>query len=686
MKKFLTLITFLLFLSGQVFAQIDRPVTWDVKLSNEKPNIGDQIDLIISADIQEEWYLYSSDFDPALGPVVTSLKLAPSTNYELVGKLKPMHPKKKHDDVWDGDITYFTSHGEFKQTIKVKGESFALKGTIDAQSCNDKLGRCVQVGQDFTINIQTKVSLKKASAIQIDSVSNPKDAVSQNNTPTIPDTNTVIANTQITEPATSDMPVAETGLITFMLIAFGAGLVALLTPCVFPMIPMTVSYFTKVGKTRGEGVRLALLYGFSIVFIYTVIGFIVAKLAGAEVANWLSTHWIPNLLFFVIFILFALSFLGMFDIVLPNSWINKADIQADRGGYIGVFFMALTLVLVSFSCTGPIVGSLLVKAANGEVLRPVAGMFAFSLAFSIPFTLFAIFPSWLNSIPRSGGWLNTVKVSLGFIELALAFKFLSQADLAYHWGLLNRDTFLIIHTVVFTIFGFYLLGVVKLEKDPESSGISVIRLLLSTLVLIASLYLFTGLLGNPLKALSGYLPPANTEHWTTGSASKDGQLGNQCETPRFGDKLKMAKGIEGYFDYKQALACAKKLNKPLFIDFTGHGCANCRRMEENVFSDERVLKMFDEDYVVVSLYVDDKTELPQSEWYTSSYDSKQKSTIGDQNADLQISKFNVNAQPYYVVLDPNTEKPLTKENMAFELDSAIFLKFLKSGISAFSSK
>ena len=478
-------------------------------------------------------------------------------------------------------------------------------------------------------------------------------------------------------------------LFTFFLVALVAGLAALLTPCVFPMIPMTVTFFSSSSAGRGEAIRKAAVYGLSIVVIYVVIGVVVSVLFGPAFANWLSTHWLPNVFFFAIFVLFGLSFLGLFEITLPSSLVNRVDQQSDKGGYYGVFFMAFTLVLVSFSCTGPLVGSVLVESAGGQFTKPILGMLGFSVAFAVPFALFAAFPQWLSSLPKSGGWLNSVKVVLGFLELALAFKFLSVADQVYHWGLLDREIYLAIWIVIFSLMGFYLLGKIRLPHDSPLESVSVPRLLLAILTFSFVVYLIPGLVGAPLKALAGYLPPMHThdfnvprllaEQGTTasGPATLVGSEDGACEAPKYADRLHLPHGIQGYFDYEQALACAQAQNKPLFIDFTGHGCVNCREMEANVWSDPAVLRRLKQDYVVVALYVDEKEELPETEWYTSEYDGKVKKSIGQQNADLQITRFNNNAQPYYVLL--NNEGELLMQPQAYDLNVQNFVDFLDEG-------
>jgi thiol:disulfide interchange protein DsbD len=486
-------------------------------------------------------------------------------------------------------------------------------------------------------------------------------------------------------PAVSDNE--PYSLAGFMFLAFLAGLAALLTPCVFPMIPMTVTFFTRHSASRSQGITKALVYGVSIIVLYVLIGTVVSLINGPAFANFVSTHWLPNLLFFFIFILFGLSFLGLFDINIPGSVITKVDAQADKGGYIGVFFMAFTIVLVSFSCTGPLVGSILVESAGGKVIKPVAGMFAFSLAFALPFSLFAIFPQWLSSLPKSGGWLNSVKVVLGFLELALALKFLSIADQVYHWGILDREVFLAFWIVIFSLIGFYLLGKIKLASDPDTTKVSVPRTILAILTFTFVVYLLPGMFGAPLKSLAGYLPPQTTQDFDLNRASAGLFVANEqkiTEKPKYSEFLKLPHGLTGFFDYKQGLEYAKKVNKPIFIDFTGHGCVNCREMEARVWSDPQVLRTLANDYVVIALYVDDKYELPKEDWYTSTYDNKVKRTIGAQNADFQITNFNNNAQPFYVLLNHDGEKLI--EPKAYDLNADKFQDFLQEGVAQFKQR
>ena len=462
----------------------------------------------------------------------------------------------------------------------------------------------------------------------------------------------------------------DTSLLLFAIFAFAAGFVSIITPCVFPMVPMTVSFFSNSSSSKRESVRKAIIYGLSIVAIYTLIGVVIAATIGEEFAHFISTHWIPNLIFTIIFIVFALSFFGLFEITLPNKFINKVDKQSDQGGLIGIFFMAFTIVLVSFSCTGPIVSTILLSAAGGQIIKPVIGMLAYSSAFALPFTLFALFPNWLKSLPKSGGWLNTVKVSLGFIELGLAIKFLSIADQVEHWNILNRNTFLLIWIIILFTLGLYLLGIVKLsEHDRGPVGWS--RRILAILSIIFAGYLATGVAGNSLRHLSGYLPPMEDYTMDTDKI---------CGTPKYNDFLHLPLELQGYFDYREAVACAKEQGKPLFIDFTGHGCVNCREVERNVWSDPEVLKRLREDFVIVSLYTDDKTELPENDWYKSKRDNKIKKTIGAQNNDFQNERFDYVGQPLYIIIDPNTEMELT-QHVTYERNVDAYIDFLDEGKS-----
>ena len=482
-----------------------------------------------------------------------------------------------------------------------------------------------------------------------------------------------------------EKPEEEKSLLSFFLIALGVGLATCLTPCVYPLIPMTVSFFIK----QKNGVGKAFLYGASIIGIYVLFGTVIAATLGQAAPNFISTHWIPNLLFFAVFIIFGLSFLGLFEIQLPSKFVNNVDAQSDRGGLIGIFFMAFTLALVSFSCTGPFVGTLLGLGASGKFTKPIIGMFGFGLGLASPFVLLALSPELLKKIPKSGGWMNTIKVFFGFLELALALKFFSTVDQTYHWRILDREIFLAIWIAVFTLMGFHLLGKFQMPHDDKVERLGVPRLMVALAVFSFVVYLLPGLFGAPLKAMSGLLPPTETQDFVLSASSGQSSENKNPDFPKsvkYGSFLKLPHGIQGFFDYNEAVEYAKKVNKPLFIDFTGHGCVNCRKMEASVWIDPEVLKRLKNDYVVVALYVDDKTELPKNEWFLSKDDGLEKTTLGDQNLDFEITKFNANAQPYYCLVNPNgNPKPMLKPR-AFDQDVKAFTEFLDAGKAKFLGK
>ncbi len=671
MKKNILLVILLFSGFSQLNAQILNPAKWGYETSVKKAKTGDEIELIFKATIDKDWYLYSTEFTCDDGPIKTTFNLVPHPSYQLIGNVVPVNPIDKHDEIFDCDLKIFKKTAEFRQKIKILSVDLKLSGESDYQVCTETTGQCVPGSEEFSFSQLIKVSGSSIAGNDptTTSITQPIDAPANPFTTTTANQGPVLDSSIVTESA------QEKSLLGFLLLSFLAGLAALLTPCVFPMIPMTVSFFT------GRGNRFqALMYGFFIILIYTLIGAALAPLMGPETANHLSTEWIPNLIFFLVFIVFGLSFLGLFEITLPGTIINKVDQQAEKGGLIGVFFMAFTLVLVSFSCTGPIVGSILVSSAGGEFLKPILGMFAFALSFAIPFTLFAFFPRWLKSLPKSGGWLNTVKVVLGFVEIALAFKFLSIADQAFHWGILDREINIAIWIVIVVLIGIYLMKGFRMPgdtgKDAEDKTVSVPRLSFAMIAFVFAVYLVPGMWGAPLKSLAGYLPPLHTHDFNV-IATADGKSTGVCDEPRYADFLHLPHGLSGYFDYDQAIACARQQNKPLFIDFTGHGCTNCREMEANVWADPQVLQRLREDYVVVALYVDDKTELPESEWFTSTYDKKIKKTIGKQNADLQITRLNNNAQPFYVLIGKD-ERVLVSP-YGYDLDAAKFASFLDGG-------
>jgi thiol:disulfide interchange protein len=492
-----------------------------------------------------------------------------------------------------------------------------------------------------------------------------------------------VVNTPTTVQKNIVQPKAEHKTLWGIFIAgFVGGLAALLMPCIFPMLPLTVSFFTK-GSETGKAFRRAALYGFFIILIYVVLGLLVTVIFGADALNSLSTNGIFNFFFFLLLVVFAASFLGAFEITLPSSWVNKMDANSDKDGIAGLFFMAGTLALVSFSCTGPIIGTLLVQAATtGALLGPAIGMFGFSLALAIPFALFALFPSAMIKLPKSGGWLNSVKVVLGFLELAFALKFLSNVDLAYHWEWFDREIFLSLWIVIFGMMGIYLLGKLKFSHDSPLAFISVPRLFLATIVLAFTVYLIPGMWGAPLRSVSAFLPPQETQDFDLYTAGL--LAGKQTVTNdgphKYADKFHAPLKLNAYFDYNEGLAAAKKLNKPVLIDFTGHACVNCRKMEANVWPDKDVYKMISKDYVLIQLYVDDKSELAPADVVVTP-EGRKLNTIGKKWSDLQARKFQSNSQPFYVLLDPKTEALLTQPQGA-DYEIANYKKFLASGLSA----
>ena len=696
MKKILVfLITLSIFAVSQ--AQILNPAHWHFDVSKKEVKAGETTDLIFYADIDPDWYLYSSDFSADLGPQLTTITLEPNATFQLVGKIKPIGAKKKFSDVWDGEYTYFTKKAEFRQTVKILKASPVLKGTYEYQICTEKDGKCVPGKGKFEFKDLKVAALEKPAATDPQTALDPAltqtPAKAETTKPDSTQNASVKANTlpqnpdnqTLTKTAAAPDTKTEIPLWQFLLESAGWGLLALLMPCIFPLIPMTVTFFTKQSRSKGEALRKIGFYGLSIIVIYTIIGVLFSAIFGATSANTLSSHWLPNSLIFLVLVAFAMSFLGLFEITAPSSLTNAADREADKGGYYGIFFMALTLVLVSFSCTIPLVGTNLVRAAGGDLLRPTLGMLVFSSALAIPFMLFAAFPAWLQNLPKSGGWLNAVKVVLGFLELAFAFKFLSQVDVVYNWHFLDRGVFLGIWIVIFSLMGFYLLGKIQLPHDNKLEKIPVPRLMLAIVVFSFVIYMIPGLFGAPLKILSAYLPPyQDFDLYNSTRTAGNVQLAkNDKNFPKvkYESYFEFPHGIQGFFDYEEGLAYAKKMNKPVFIDFTGHSCANCRVMEKNVWTDPEVLKRLNNDYVVIALYVDDRHELPVNEQVTSTFDKEIKKTIGAKNADFQITHFNNNAQPYYCLL--NHEGKLLMEPKGLDLSVDHFVAFLDGGLKNF---
>lgn len=663
-------------------AQILEPAHWSTSASVQEVKAGDELDLIFSVTIDNNWYLYSTEFPCDDGPLKTEFTFTPHNSYKLVGKVVPVNPKDKHDKIFECDVKIFEKKAEFRQRIKVLAAPVKIAGTYDYQVCTEIDGSCIPASGEFEFN-QIKVS--GGAVNQQKKTEEPKNEVTP--TDTVKKEEVKVTYGKNTGPVLDKAilegapTIDEESFFGYLFFAFILGLTSIITPCVFPMLPMTVTFFLRDNQSKREGIRKALIFGISIIAIYTLAGTLFAVLLGTEGLNTLATHWAPNLLIFVLFIVFALSFFGLFEINAPNKLVNKADQQAEKGGLVGIFFMAATLVLVSFSCTVPIVGNVLFMSAGGQILKPVLAMFAYALAFAIPFTVFAAFPEWIKSLPKSGGWLNSVKVTLGFLELALCLKFFSIADQAYHWGLLDREINIALWIVIFSMMGLYFLGKLRMPSDSVVDVVTVPRLLLAIVTFSFVVYITPGMWGAPLKMLAGYLPPVHTLDFDLVSLTQDKNTEKGCAEPKYADFLHLPHGLKGYYEYEQALACAREQNKPLFIDFTGHGCTNCREMEAVVWSDPAVLQRLNNDFIVVALYVDDKTPLPENEWVTSKYDGKVKKTIGKRNADIQIANLENNAQPYYVLVGKD-EKVLAWP-YAYNRDPQRFVEFLERGKKKF---
>ncbi len=704
-SSFSWLWVFLFFGFSQVVrAQHDQPSvlknTPEFKVTSDKQDIkvGDEITLTFTSLIEKDWYMYSNDFDPNLGPIVAEILFDKNKTFALIGSIKPIGAKKHYEEIWGGSVSIFTEKAVFKQKIKILSDKPIIKGTLYYQECSEVTGVCMPPF-DQTFEFKLKVASASTSTSPLTEENITKGAIKLadsivNATMECDGCDDSVLRAQklskaeISTAKSKPAPEKES-FLGFLVLAFLAGLIALATPCVFPMLPMTVSFFTKKSASKSQGITRASMFGLSIIGIYASLGLVFAFFGlGPDFGNWLSTHWLPNILFFVIFLVFAASFLGLFEITLPHQLVNKVDSKSSMGSAAGIFFMAFTLVLVSFSCTGPIVGSLLIEAVGGKFLKPLLGMAAFGAGLALPFTLFALFPSWLNGLPKSGGWLNSVKVVLGFVEIAFAFKFLSTADVVYHWRILDREIYLAIWIVLSFLLGMYLLGKLKFSHDSDMPFVSVPRFGLALIAFAFGVYMIPGMFGAPLKGLSGLLPPIQTQDFNLSSGNSTSHTNAEpvvgSVNIKHAEFLHLPHGLTGYFDYKQALEESKKQNKPIFVDFTGHACVNCRKMEEYVWSKPEVLKRLQNDFIIVSLYADERKELPESEWYTSPRDGKVKKTIGEQNQDLQISKYNFSAQPQYVVIDAN-ETQLSGPTF-FDTDEQTFVDFLDAGKNAFGKK
>ena len=630
--------------SVMAFAQPIDPVAWNSSV--EKVSEG-EYRIVIKANVEQGWHIYDLGPYALGGPMATAFTFEPSADYELVGDVEAQGELVRHyDDIYEMEIGYYEGEVVFSQVVKSAGSK--ITAAVEYMACNDE--NCITAESDFTFNVG-----------------------------------------EISEAAAPEKSSNGGSIWGYILSAVGWALIALLTPCVFPMIPMTVSFFLKGSGSVAQGRFRALMYGLFIVVLYTlpigVIIFLTWLIGGdavtADIFNWLSTHWLPNILFFIVFMVFAASFFGAFEIVLPEKLVNNSDAKADKGGLVGIFFMALTLVLVSFSCTGPIIGSALIQSTSGEVWTPIITMLAFSMVFALPFTLFALFPSWLKQLPKSGGWLNSVKVVLGFVELALGLKFLSVADQTYHWGLLDREVYLAIWIAIFFLLGLYLLGKLKFKHDSDMPYLSVTRLVFAIASFAFVVYMLPGMWGAPLRALSGYMPPIQTQDFVMGAGSAAAAPASETKVSgvKYGDVLELPHGLDGFFDLEEAKAYAAEVDKPLFLDFTGHGCVNCREMEARVWSDPRVLDILRNEYVIVALYADDKLKVAEEDWVTTE-SGKVLKTLGKINSYYALKTYGVNAQPYYVLINRDGS---TIADRSYDLDVEGFISFLQSGVEAYKN-
>ncbi|BBL07043.1 protein-disulfide reductase DsbD family protein [Alistipes dispar] len=644
--------------------------------------------IVLEAAIPAGYHMY--DMGPYDGgPNATTITFTPNEDVTLEGGVEQLDtPHRYFDELFGMEIGTFSGKARFAQRVKLAAPQAALKAQIEWMICDDT--SCMPP-DDTELTIAVPEGSANGEGAVPASRPSDTEAGATGNGPS--------AALAATTPATAPDAAGGGTLWSLIIEAILWGFAALLTPCVFPMVPMTVSFFMKGSGSPALGRFRAAMYGFFIVALYTLpiaAIILVTRILGgdavtADIFNWLATHWLPNILFFLVFMVFAASFFGAFEITMPSWMVNKTDAKADSKGLAGIFFMALTLVLVSFSCTGPIVGSVLIKSTAGEFWSPIVTMLAFSVAFALPFTLFAFFPAMLKKLPKSGGWLNSVKVVLGFIEVALGLKFLSVADQTYHWGLLDREIYLAVWIVTFSLLGFYLLGKIKFAHDSDMPYLGVGRLALAIVTFSFVIYLLPGMWGAPLKGLSGYLPPLATQDFVAGqggaaagsTASGEGLRTVEGLKPKYSDFLHLPHGLEGFFDLREAEAYAEKVGKPLFIDFTGHGCVNCREMEARVWSDPEVLAMLRNDYVIVALYSDDKKVLPENEWVTTESGKVLKS-LGKINSRYALTTYGVNAQPYYV-LQGRGGKMLVPPR-GYDLSVPGFVAFLRSGLEAYRAE
>ena len=683
MKKVLSFML-LLMIAWAAEAQILTPVKWKIKLEDSDSSVKT---LLFSAKLDNGWHLYDMNL-PEGGPISTSFNYETLKGAKTVGS--PVPSKKAttvYDEQFEMNLSWYAHEVSFTQKLEITNpKAFKVEGYVEFMACNDE--NCLPPDKEsFSFNqsnINVEKTLQAMAKVEdipaeeladtvsvVEEVSEDVSVAKPNKTADTVGTSSSLVHSDLWEPVIEELKAfgdttvtaADTSWLFIFFAGFLGGLIALLTPCVWPMIPMTVSFFLKRTKDRKKAIRDAVTYGVSIIVIYLVLGLLITGIFGASALNDLSTNAIFNIIFFLLLVLFAVSFFGAFEIVLPSSWTNKLDMKADSTtGIISIFFMSFTLVLVSFSCTGPIIGTLLVQAASmGSKVGPAIGMFGFALALSIPFSFFAVFPNMLQSMPKSGGWLNSVKVVLGFLELALALKFLSVADLAYGWRLLDREVFVVLWIVIFALLGFYLLGKIRFSHDSELKHVSVPRLFMAIISFGFSIYMIPGLWGAPLKAISAFAPPLYTQDFSL-----------------YDNEVHAA-----FTDYEAGMKYAKRNNKPVMIDFSGYGCVNCRKMEASVWTNIRVKDILEKDYVLITLIVDDKSKLPEPIEIVENGKTRVLRTVGDKWSYLQRSKFGANAQPFYVLLDGDG-KPLSP-SYAFDEDVSKYIQFLNKGLSEFQN-
>ncbi len=677
------------------YSQVLNPVKWKFSSEIVRQNV---YELRFSATIDKGWHMYGLNV-PENGPIPTSFLFSPSSDVKYLNEITPeKNPEIEYDSTFEMDVELFSEQIAFTRQVEIPPEKqIILEGSVEFMACDDS--RCLPPKEVEFVFTFDENSVKK----QTESIKTSDEKIAPGTVSSTFETRTIgitsdSASMQDSisgfsaDTVSSDIPeendegnskMNDRSLIGLFLLALIAGFGALLTPCVYPIIPLTVSFFMR-DVSRSKAIANGLLFGISIVVIYTLVGLLVGILK-IDLVRLVSSHWLPNIIFFLIFLALAFSFFGMFEITLPGSLSNKIDQQADKGGFLGPFFMALATVIISFSCTGPIVGVVLGSALQGEIIKPVVGMLGFSISFALPFTLMAIFPGFLKKLPKSGGWLNSVKVFFAFILLAFSLVFISNLRLSF----ITREVILSVSVAIFYLLGLYLMGKIKFPHDTSVESISVLRLLLTIASFGFSIYLFTGLFGAPLKSISPFLPPPDSQSafYSNRQAipSSENKLSefsvNVCDsTPKYSDILDLPLGLKGYFDYEEALMCAQQVNKPVLLDFAGHSCKNCKKMYAEVWSDPRVLNKLKNDFIIAVLYTDDRTKLPENEWVTSSIDGKVKNTMGKKFNDLQITKFRSNALPLYAIVDAQGNVLTSKEYYTYSPDVEGFLEFLNEGL------